>query len=476
MSRAVSPFSFFNYNTDMQAIILVAGEGKRMRPLTLVKPKPMLEVLGKPILAHIIDALPSQVDEVILVVGYKQEMVREHFHEQYAGRKITYVVQEKPTGTGMAIHLCRPYLKKGERFFVVFGDDLIGRKSFEDLLKHKRAVLVEEHHDPSRFGVVEADANGKVLGIEEKPKKPKSNLVVGPAYLLDETFFDFPMELHSNGEYYIPPVISQMVKHHEMHVERADAWHPIGYPHDIDSAEEKLMKKHEPLATSVVIICGGKGTRMPENEKHLPKVLVDVAGKPILQHMLENLKKQGVTDIVLALGHKAEMVIDWLKANGHADVRCAIEKELLGTGGAVKFAGKGISSPFIAMNGDTIVDINVRGLLRHAEGGYRVITGLELEDADGFGILECDENKKICAFKEKAASKVPGLINAGAYVLYPEDLASMPDSFSLEYDLFPKLVASGKLVVHHHKGNYWFDCGTPDRLKAVRDYFANKGK
>lgn len=458
----------------MQAIILVAGEGKRMRPLTLVKPKPMLEVLGKPILVHIIEALPSQVDEIILVVGYKQEMVRAYFGDSFAGKKIVYVFQDKQLGTGHALELCRDLIRPGERFLFMIGDDLHSKTAIANLLKHDLSMLVHEHANPSRFGVVEVNDKGEVVSFIEKPKNPKSNLVSPAVFVLDDRIFKYPKKLHEAGEYFAVDQISQMMKDEKFVVEKSDFWHPIGYPQDIDSAEMLLGKETAPISTSVVIICGGKGTRLSESEPDVPKALVEVAGKPILAHQIEMLKRQGISDITLALGHKAEMIMDWLKINGYKDIRCAIEKQLLGTGGAVKHSAKAITSPFIAMSGDILADFNIRGLLRHAEGGHRVITGVELDDAEGMGVLECDEAKKVCSYKEKVVSGKPGLINAGLYVLYPDDLVGMPDSFSLEYDLFPKLAESGKLVLHHHRGDYWFDCGTAERLKNVRAYFANR--
>ena len=77
----------------MQAVIMAAGEGRRMRPLTLELPKPLIKVAGKPILEHILDALPPEIDEVILVVGYKADMVKQHFGDSYHGRHIRYVYQ-----------------------------------------------------------------------------------------------------------------------------------------------------------------------------------------------------------------------------------------------------------------------------------------------------------------------------------------------------------------------------------------------
>lgn len=447
-----------------------------MRPLTLTTPKPMLRVLGKPILVHIIEALPREVDEIIFVVGYKQEAIREYFKDSFAGRAIKYVVQNEQKGTGHALELCKDLIRPGERFLFMIGDDLHSRNAIANMLKHDLAMLAHEHSDPRRFGVVEVNEKGEVVSFIEKPEHPKSNLVSPAVFVLDDRIFNYPKKLHAAGEYFAVDQISQMMRDHKFIVERSDFWHPIGYPHDIDAAEQLLAEKSEPLATSVVILCGGKGVRLSATEPDLPKALVKVAGKPILQHQLDMLKGQGVTDITLALGYKAELITEWLKLHGYDEVRCAIEKQLLGTGGAVKHSAKAITSPFIVMNGDVLADFNLRGLLRHSDGDKRVITGFEVDDVDGLGVIECDENKKVCSFKEKMAQERKGIINAGLYVMYPQDLASMPESFSLEHDLFPKLAQRGDLVLHHHRGAYWFDCGTPERLKAVRDYFEKGGK
>lgn len=458
----------------MKAILLAAGEGKRMRPLTLVKPKTMIEVLGRPLIAHIIESLPSEITELVIVIGYKGDIIRQYLGDQFEGRPITYVVQEKPLGTAHALHLCKDLIAKGEKFLFILADDLHSAEALKRLVKHQNGMLVHEHADPRKFGVIEIDERNRTIGIEEKPVQPKTNLVAVGAYVFDSAFFDYKIEPSARGELEYVDVVKQMIKDGDVFVEKTDFWHPIGYPHDVDAAEQILAEKTAPLSTSVVIICGGKGTRLSESEPDVPKALVEVAGKPILAHQIEMLKRQGISDITLALGHKAEMIMDWLKINGYKDIRCAIEKQLLGTGGAVKHSAKAITSPFIAMSGDILADFNIRGLLRHAEGGHRVITGVELDDAEGMGVLECDEAKKVCSYKEKVVSGKPGLINAGLYVLYPEDLTTMPDSFSLEYDLFPKLAESGKLVLHHHRGDYWFDCGTTERLKNVRAYFANR--
>lgn len=445
-----------------------------MRPLTLVKPKAMIEVLGKPLLEYLIEGLPSEITELVLVIGYKGEIIRKHFGDRFGRFPVTYVVQEKPLGTAHALHLCKHLIAQGEKFLFILADDLHSPAAIERLVKHQNGMLVQEHPEPRKFGVIEVDHQNRTIGIEEKPEHPKTNLVAVGVYVFDSSFFDYKIEPSARGELEYVDVVTQMIKKQDVFIEKTDFWHPVGYPHDIDAAEELLAKEATPLAASVVIICGGRGTRLSDEAPELPKALIEVAGKPILQHQLELLRKQGVADVTVALGYKAEMIVDWLRSHGYGDIRCAIEKKLLGTGGAVKFAAKAISSPFIAMSGDILADFNIRGLLRHAEGGQRVITGVELDDVDDMGVLECDEKKKVCSFKEKAASGKPGLINAGLSVLYPEDLVPMPESFSLEHELFPKLAQEGKLVLHHHRGDYWFDCGTVERLKRVRAYFADK--
>lgn len=227
----------------MKAIILAAGKGTRMLPLTLTKPKPLLEVLGKPLLTHILEALPPEITEVILVVGYKGKMIRDYFGAEFAGRKITYLEQKELNGHVPALNLARLYLKDGERFFFTFADDIYDPASFERLLKHPRAVLAAPVEHPERFGIVVQDDEGNIEEIEEKPAQPKSNLAVTGTYLFDTHIFDYEAEKHANGEYYLPPVVQKMVKDYPMAVERASLWIPIGYPEDLAKAEAILRAR-----------------------------------------------------------------------------------------------------------------------------------------------------------------------------------------------------------------------------------------
>ena len=227
----------------MKAVILAAGRGKRMMPLTEERPKPLLQVLGKPLLDHMIENLPPEVDELVVVVGYLGNMIREHLGDSFKKKPIVYVEQKEQRGPAHALQLVRDVIAPGERFFFLFADDIYDAKSFASLLKHPQAVLVAVSKTPERFGVVLADAEGKIVDIEEKPAQPKSDLVLTGAYLFDSHIFDYEMEAHSNGEYFLPPIMMKMNKEHPLFVERATLWIPIGYPEDLKKAEAILGEK-----------------------------------------------------------------------------------------------------------------------------------------------------------------------------------------------------------------------------------------
>lgn len=225
----------------MQAVILAAGEGKRMRPLTLERPKPLVLVAGRPILEYIIDALPSEVDEIILVVGYKAEMIRAHFGDSYNGRRITYVHQGIPAGTGQALSMAAPLLRD-ERFLFMNGDDLHGTEAFTKALAYPLALLAATHDDPSKFGVLELREDGTLAQIAEKPEVPASNLISTGAMVLDKRIFGYEMVRHENGEYYVTHPLNLFAAEHPITVVTQDFWVPVGSPEDIPKAEHELRK------------------------------------------------------------------------------------------------------------------------------------------------------------------------------------------------------------------------------------------
>lgn len=223
----------------MQAVILAAGKGTRMHPLTLERPKPLIEVAGKPLLAHIIEALPQEITEVILVVGYKGEMIIEHCGEQFCGRTMRYVWQHEPLGTAHALMQARHLLH--DSFLVMYGDDLIDGMSVANALKHKSCLLAYEHPEPRNFGVLVLNEDGTLKHIVEKPEVPPSNLVSAAGLVLHEGLFEYYEDQVVGREYCIPDVLDRYVKDHPVHVERLAFWHPVNSIEQLKNAENILV-------------------------------------------------------------------------------------------------------------------------------------------------------------------------------------------------------------------------------------------
>lgn len=215
-----------------------------MRPLTNDVPKPMLKISGKPILEHIMSSLPDKVDRVILVVGYLHQQIHDYFRHQLGNLKIDYIVQPERLGTYRALELCKNLLNGEEKFIVTYADDLHGAENFKKCSESDScSILILEADDPRKYGVVELDSDGVVIGIEEKPEKPKTNLVSTGVLVLDKNIFNYPARQHPNGEYYLTDSIAQMVQAgYKFRAIKSNFWLPIGYPKDLKKAE-KILKK-----------------------------------------------------------------------------------------------------------------------------------------------------------------------------------------------------------------------------------------
>ncbi len=209
-----------------------------MRPLTHDRPKQLVEVAGKPLIEHIIRALPPAIEEVILVVGYRGEDLINRIGGEFAGRTIKFVWQKEKLGTADALRRARELLTG--RFLLLYGDDLIDTESIERALSHDACLLAYEHEEPHRFGVIVLNEKGYVETVVEKPANPPSNLVCAAGLVLNPTIFDYYDELPEGREYYLTEVVDTYAKKHPVAISRVTFWYPVNRPEDIPGAEAVL--------------------------------------------------------------------------------------------------------------------------------------------------------------------------------------------------------------------------------------------
>jgi bifunctional UDP-N-acetylglucosamine pyrophosphorylase/glucosamine-1-phosphate N-acetyltransferase len=224
----------------MQCVILAAGKGTRLKPLTDTTPKPLVLVAGKPLLDHVVGALPPEVTELIIVTGYLEEQIRAYCGTEYLGRTVTYVHQEEQKGTAHALWLAQELLH--DRFLLMFADDIHGATDLARAVTYPRSILVAPTETPERFGIVTTHDDGTLASIVEKPEVPPSNLASTGVMVLDTHIFKFPVGEEKNGELYLTDVIQSYAATYPMMVVEQHQWIPIGYPADITNAENLLPR------------------------------------------------------------------------------------------------------------------------------------------------------------------------------------------------------------------------------------------
>jgi bifunctional UDP-N-acetylglucosamine pyrophosphorylase/glucosamine-1-phosphate N-acetyltransferase len=226
----------------MKAVILAAGRGKRMMPLTEHTPKPLIRVNNKALLGYAIDVLPENVSEIIILVNYLGEQIVNYVKKEYPHKNIIFIWQDDCLGTANALELAKPHLI-GEKFIVLFADDIHSKKSVEECLKYDLALLVQEAEHPERFGVVGIKEGSYVKNIIEKPAKPETNLVNAGIHVLDDRIFKYQAKPHENGEFYLTDLIDQLAQDYPVKAVTTDFWISVGYPEDIKRAEDILNAK-----------------------------------------------------------------------------------------------------------------------------------------------------------------------------------------------------------------------------------------
>lgn len=211
----------------MDAIILAAGFGTRLRPHTLTTPKPLLPVRDRPILDWSLGALPSCVERVLVVVHYLAEQFETYLAGQRHYRDYQIVRQDQPRGTGDALRSCRAHLRSG-RFLVLNGDDLYGAADLERLAACSAGVIVHPVDEPRRFGIAFARPDGSLEKLVEKPDLAGPRLANTGAYLFPANVFDTDLKESARGEYEITDYVSAVATRQRVELIEATFWLPIG--------------------------------------------------------------------------------------------------------------------------------------------------------------------------------------------------------------------------------------------------------
>ncbi len=235
----------------MKVIILAAGKGSRMGSLTVGTPKPMLKVLGKNLLEHKLAALPKEIDEVVLVVGYLQNKIREYFGEKFDRLKITYVEQKELDGSFGAVLLCKNLFKKNEKFLVLMGDDIYDKQDLINMIVTDKGkigdnkILVYES-DKKIGGKILTDKNLYFTKIEEgindeHTRSQTKNLINTGAYFLDEKIFNLNPIIVKANEYGLPQTLASEINRNidfKVKCILANKWINITNPQSLKDAEE----------------------------------------------------------------------------------------------------------------------------------------------------------------------------------------------------------------------------------------------
>jgi len=245
----------------MKCVILAAGEGNRMHPLTYTRPKVMLPIAGKPILEwNLLNARAAGLKEFIFVVSYKSEMVREYFGDGKPWNvKIIYVNQGKAMGTAHAIGTVEPFVSD---CMVMCGDTIFGVNDIKQIAKKGTKIGLVKIENPREYGIVELKGK-RVVKIYEKMEHPLSNTINAGIYHFNKRIFNFirKTEKSPRGEYEITDSINMLIKKETVDGIFLKEWRDVVYPwHLLDANEEILRKMQRKIQGTVEKNVTLKGT------------------------------------------------------------------------------------------------------------------------------------------------------------------------------------------------------------------------
>lgn len=242
--------------------------------------------------------------------------------------------------------------------------------------------------------------------------------------------------------------------------------------HAIEFFLRKSLNHKRPR--KALILAGGKGTRLRPITYEIPKPMVPIQGRPLIEHTITLLRKYDVRDIIMSVGYLGEKVKDYFGDGSKfgVKIRYIFEDKPLGTAGSLRLASKWLNEPFLMINGDNLVNIDLNSLFNHhiQNKSLATLALTTVDDPSSFGVVIL-KGSKITSFVEKPKKPVSKLISVGLYVLEPEIINLVKDGpCSMEYDIFPKIQEKQRLYGYPFEGQ-WLPTDNTERYeKAIREW------
>lgn len=220
----------------MKAVILAAGRGTRMGELGQIIPKALIQIKGKTILSHTLAALPTAINEIIIVIGHLKEKIKENFGNKFGEIPIKYINQEEMAGTAGALWAARQFINK-ERFLVLNSDDIYCREDLEECLKYPLAIgLRKEMPKNPKVLAIDIGQNNNLVGWHRPAENEKISVATG-CYVLDNRIFDLEPVRLSNGEYGLPQTLFKMIGKSNIVGVEMPSWISVNTSEDIEAAK-----------------------------------------------------------------------------------------------------------------------------------------------------------------------------------------------------------------------------------------------
>jgi NDP-sugar pyrophosphorylase family protein len=227
---------------NMQAVILCAGLGTRLRPLTLTTPKALIPIGNKTLIEHTLNALPSVIDEIFIVINYLGDQIKAKIGNEYHSIPVRYIMQDPLNGTGGAMDVLKDRLH--DRFLVLNGDDLYPYKSLEEMTRFTTSILLRPTSKHLMNGA-KLNQHDQFIGLTESTDS-ESYRVCG-AYILDQTYFTIPpvkIEGSEHEEYGLPQTLAVLAANHPTNVIMTNEWFPIGTPEELKDVKNAYSEKN----------------------------------------------------------------------------------------------------------------------------------------------------------------------------------------------------------------------------------------